>query len=234
MAASSQVNQNKRRRDEYWNGGLALPEVKRTNNRTMGRDSDIIALLDIIDNMDGNDSNPEETEVGIINSLEDEVRLKAQTDHNIESTDDKGSADRMGSIKQRQLTAEEIIEANSVIPDIGDFTYYDDLGSELGFSVELITPHELGIFLNHIDGDSMPHIMYSEVVYGYAQTTDVFHGSLWEDDIWHLDEQPFIQNDLESPEQEESGITSGVKFHDVLNDIITPIQRHVNGDEEGL
>jgi hypothetical protein len=179
--------------------------------------------------MDNNDSNPEETDVGIngvINSMEDEIRLKAQTDHNIESTDDTGS------IKQGQLTADGSNETTSVTLDIGELTYYDGVGAELGFVEDLITPHELGVIMNHMHGDSMAHIMYSDAVYGYAETTEVFYGSLWQDDIWHLNEHPVIRDDLESPQQEEFGITSGVQFYDVWNDTTT-IQC-VNENDQGL
>ena len=93
MAFSSQVYQTKRGRDEYWNGGLALPKAKRTSSRTLAHDSDIIALLDMVNNMDNTDCNTEETEVGMTNSLEHEIGLKAERDHNTEFVDENGNAD---------------------------------------------------------------------------------------------------------------------------------------------
>ena len=211
-------------RDEYWNGGFILPEAKRRKNSgALAHDTALMSLLETIDNMDSNGSNlaGDLTDVGIngvVNSLEDEIQLKVQTDHNIE----KGSSAEMASIKQLgqgQITADQgTTEATMVTPDIWDFTYYDDVGAELGFLIDLIASRELGIMINGIHGHSMFHNMYSDdAVYGYAETTELFYGSLWEDDIWHLNEHPVIQNDFSSPQHEEFGITGGIEFHDVGN-----------------
>jgi hypothetical protein len=221
-------SQNKRARDEYWNGGLALPDAKTTNSGSLVYDSDLIALLEKIDNMDANNNNPEETHTviqlegemrlnGVVKSLEDETGLKVQTDNNIESTDEKGSTDQIGSNKQGELTAEGNSEATSVTSDIGDFTYYDDVHADLDFFVDPITPYEFGIIMpNYLDRDSVPDIMYSDPVHGYVENTEVSYGSLWDDDIWLLNEQPIIQNDSESPQQEEFG-SRGAEFHDFWN-----------------
>ena len=134
--------QNKGGRDEYWNGGFILREAKRRKNSgALAHDTALMSLLEKIDNMDSNGSNlaGDLTDVGIngvVNSLEDEIQLKVQTDHNIE----KGSSAEMASIKQLgqgQITADQgTTEATMVTPDIWDFTYYDDVGAELGFLID--------------------------------------------------------------------------------------------------
>jgi hypothetical protein len=212
MAAYSEVSQNKRGRDEYWNGGLAFPEAKRTNTGlTLAHDSDLMAFLDKIDYMDNKNSNPEDTDA--VNKAEGK------------QLDEKGSSHQTGSIKEVELI-DRNSEVISLVCDTGDFAYYDDVGAELGFFVDDITPHELGIIMNHcpcyVDGDSMHDILYSDAVYGYAETNEVF-GSLWEDDIWQLNEHPVTQNDFASPQQKEIGI-NGDEFHDVCKDV-RPIQR---------
>ena len=78
MAASSQVSQTKRGTDECWKGKLAVPEAKRSKSEsTVAYDSDLLALLDSIDNMvDANYSYPKDIDIGIngvINSLEEEI-----------------------------------------------------------------------------------------------------------------------------------------------------------------
>ena len=208
MAASSQVSQNKRGRDEDWNGELSLADAKRTNRElTMAHDSHLMALLEKIDNMDANNSNPEETDIAfnkVINSVEDDTGSKGQKYHNVESTDEMdGIADQMGSNKKGEST-----------PGIGDFSYYDDVRAEFDFFVDNFTPEELRIIMSHMDGDSIPDIMYLDAAHNYAETGEVFYGPLWDDDIWQLNEDPVIQNDLASPQQEEFGI-NGSEFHDV-------------------
>lgn len=247
MAAASQVSRNKRGGDEYWNGGLDLPDPKRINGGlTLAQDSDLMALLDEINNLDGNNGNPEQTDadelesemrlIGVIESLEDEIGWKAQTENKIESADEKDSVDQMVSFKQGELTADcSNSEATSVY-DIADFTYYHDVRADFGFlDVEHICPDEVaGIVIeNYIDGDSMANIMYSDTVHGYAETTEDFYESLWEHDIWQLNEHPVIQKDLESPQQEKVGlVVSEAEIHDVWNDII-PIQ-NLSDNKEGL
>jgi hypothetical protein len=214
MAASSQVYQNKRGRDEYWNGGLALSDAKRTNGGfTLAHDSDLMQFLDKIDDMDNNNNNPENTHA--VNQVE-EVR----------QFDEKRSSHQMDSTEEVELIGGNS-EVISSVYDRGDIAYYDDFGAEFGFFVDHFTPHELGIITNHyhcdVDGDSMPDILYSAALYGYAaETSEVVYGSLWEDDIWQWNEHPVIQNDFATPQQGEFGI-NGTEFHDVWNDI-RPIQ----------
>lgn len=215
MAASSQICQSKRGRNEFWNGEIPSPDVNRTNSRTLVHDSALMSLLEKIDSMGNND----ETDVrinGIINSQEDEIGLIGQIDHYLDSTDEKYSSDRMGSINQVQLTEHGSIEAIS--SDIADFTYYDNVAAGLGFFVDIITPHELGIMINDIYGYSMPQIMYSDALYGFPETAEVFHGSLWEDDIRNLNEHSVIRNGFSSKQHEEFGITSEVEFDNGGND----------------
>jgi len=218
MAVSSAFSQNKRARDEYWNGRLAFPDAKTTNSGSLMYDSDLIALLEKIDNMDANNNNPEETLEGemklnrVVKSLEDETGLKVQTDNNIESTDENGSTDQISSNKQGELTAEGNSEATSVTSDIGDFTYYNDVHADLDFFIDPITPYEFGIIWpNYLDRDSVPDIIYSDPVHGYLENTEVSYGSLWDDDIWLWNEQTIIQNESESPQQEEFG-SRGASF----------------------
>nr|ADE76708.1 unknown [Picea sitchensis] len=222
MAASSQVCDNKRARDKYWNGGLALPDAKRISSERLVYDSYLVALLEKIDNMDANPKEPiaviqlkDERLNGVMEFAEDEVGLIRQA----ADVDGKGSTE-LGSMKQGELI-DRYSEAISVSDTLGDMhsegnlTYYDDVLAELGFFVEN-TAGELGIIRNHFDGDSMAN-MYSDPVYGYAEAPAVFYGSLWEDDLWQLNEPVVIQNGFESPRQEEFGI-SGEEFHDVWND----------------
>jgi len=218
MAASSHVFQSKRGRDEYWDSGLASPNAKRTNTGTLGYDSDLIALIEKIDNTDNNEDTDAVNEVEdeimlneIIKSLEDEIGLKEQTDDNFESTDEKGSTDQMGSNKQGKLTAEANFEATLVTSDIADFTYQDNV------LTDHITPDEFRIMMqNYLDRDSVPDTMYSDTVHGFIESREASYGSLWGDDIWLLNEYPVIQNDFTSPQQEEFKITAA-KFHDVWN-----------------
>lgn len=195
MDASSQAFQNKRGRDANWNGGFGLPEAKRTN-------SGFMAFFEKIDYMDNNNRNAEdpdsvnggegegdgdgEMEVNkVINTREDEIGLKALTDHNIQSTDEKcGAYDDMGLLKQGDLIAEGSNSEETSVYVIGDhFTYYEDVSAELGFFVDHISPDELGIIFHYIYGDSMANIMYSEPVHADAEFTEVFCGSLWDGDI---------------------------------------------------
>lgn len=198
MAASSLISQNKRGRDEYLNSGLDSRDAKRTNSGTiLGRDSNFMALLDRTDSVDNNNSNPEDTHTVVdnvegemrlnvvINSVEDEIGLNAQTEKNIKSTDEDSSNEEMGSNKQGQLTADGDSEAIPVTFDMGDFPYYDDVCGELGFLLDNFTPDELGILHNHFCGDLGPDIRYLVELHDYVENTEVFYGSLWEDDIWH-------------------------------------------------
>jgi len=231
MASYSQVSQRKRGRDKYWNDGLALPDAKRTISRTLAYDSDLMSLLDKIDDMDNN--NPEGTdavnehdgEIGfnaVLKSGEAEIGLRAQAHNDIESTYEKANNDQMGSIKEGELS-EWNSEATTSVYDIRIFKNYEDVGAELCFLADHISPDEFGIIINYIDGDSMANTMYySDVEYGYAETTEDFYGSLWDDDIWHMNEHPVIQNDFASPQLKEFGI-SGAEFLDVWNDF-RPIQ----------
>jgi len=238
MASYSQVSQRKRGRDKYWNDGLALPDAKRTISRTLAYDSDLMSLLDKIDDMDNN--NPEGTDAvnehdgdigfnAVLKSRETEIGLKAQAHNDIESTYEKGNNDQMGSIKEGEFS-EWNSEATTSVYDIRIFKNYEDVGAELCFLADHISPDEFGIIINYIDGDSMANTMYySDAEYGYAETTEDFYGSLWDDDIWHMNEHPVIQNDFASPQLKEFGI-SGAEFHDVWNDF-RPIQCGRDNDE---
>lgn len=203
MAASPQVSENKRGRDEYWNGGLALPDAKRTNGGRLVHDCDIMALLEKIDNMDAMNSNPEETNTVIqlqeerlnvvMKSLKDEVGLMGQAD----DVDGKGSS-AMGSIRQGEIT-DGNSEATlvSLTADIyleGNLTYYDDVSAELGFFVDH-TAVEFAIMMDLFDGNLMANIMYSDSL----DSTETVYGALWEDDIWQWNEHPVIQNVFASP-----------------------------------
>lgn len=202
MATSSQFSQKKRGREEYLNGGLASPDAKRTNSRTMGYDnSNLVAVIEKMDNMDNNEETAAENEVevemmfsGVINSLEDEIGLKAQRDSNLEFTHEKCSTEKMGSNKNSVATL--------VTSDIGDFTYHDDVLADLDLFVDHITLDEFGIMMeNYLDQDSVPDIMYSNTVQGYIDNTEPSYGPLWTDDSWPLNEYPVIQNDFSSPRQ---------------------------------
>eukprot|EP00253_Pinus_taeda_P028976 PITA_28976 len=182
MASCSQVSQNKRGRNEYWNGGFAWPDAKRTI------ESDVISLLDKIDTMDNNE------------------RLNAQAHNNLESSDEKGSNDQTGSIKEGELI-EWNSEATSSMCDAGDFKKHVDVGAELGFLADSISPGEFGIIVNYIDGESMTNIMYySDAVYGYAEIEEYLYGSLCVDDICQPNEHAVIRNDFASCKPEEFGI----------------------------
>lgn len=66
---------------------------------------------------------------------------------------------------------------------------------------------------NYLDRESALDIIYSDLsTHGYSETVDASYGSLWEDDVWQLNEQPVIQNDSESRQQEEFQ-SSGADFH---------------------
>jgi hypothetical protein len=201
MTAYSQVFQNKRGRDDYWKGWFALPEAKRTNSELrLVHDSDLMALLDKIDNMDNNEETSAVNEIegeirlnGVIKSLEDEIGLKAATDYKIEFTDEKGSADQMSSVKKGEATAGGSNSEATTVCDIGaHLPYYDDVSTDLDFFVDYIFPDDLGIIVNYTHGDSMANIMYSDAMHGNSETTEVFYGSLWEDDICLLNEHPII------------------------------------------
>jgi len=247
MAASSQVSQNKRGRDhEYWNGGLASREAKRTSSAGLtlaAHDSDLMALLEKIDNMDDNNGNNPEASVnqveeerlnGVIKSLEDELKGQAGVEAVDVVEEIQGKNTEMGSIKQGELT-DGSSEANSV-SDIGDLhseagnlTYYDDVRAELGFFVDH-TADELGIIMSHIDGDSMANIMYSDALHSCVETTEFFYGSLWDDDIWLLNEHPIIQNDFKAPQQEVGLVVSGAEFDEVGNDVRSNIHLLATGE----
>jgi hypothetical protein len=215
---SSQVSQNKHERDEYWNGGMGFPNPKRTNIGRFLHESDIMDLLEKIDNMDAINSISEETHTviqlqvenlnGVMKYMKDEVGLMGQAD----DVDGKGSS-AMGSIRQGEIT-DGNFEATlvSLTADIyleGNLTYYDDVSAELGFFVDH-TAVEFAIMMDLFDGNLMANIMYSDPVYN----TETVYGSLWEDDIWQWNERPVIQNVFASPQQEESGF-SGPEFPDI-------------------
>lgn len=215
MAACSQVFQKKRARDEYSNGGMASPDAKQTNSGTLGYDSDLITSMENIDNIDDNEEKDAVTEVevemmlnGVIKSLEDEIGMKVQTDNGSESIHQKGSSDQMGLNKQGEIIAEANSEATAMVTsDPGNFTYHDDVLADLDFFVDHITADEFGIMMqNYHDRDSLPDIVYSDIAHGYIESTEASYGSIWEDDIWRLNEHPVIQNDFASPQQEEFGI----------------------------
>lgn len=222
----------KRGRDDYWNGGLALPDRKRINSGlTVAPDSGFMASLEEINNIDDNDSNQEtdaaneleisETRVnGVIQSLEDEIVLRLQTEHKIQLSDEKGSADQMGPFRQGELAEEGSNSEGTSVNEIGDWTYYDDLHAELGYFVENISRDDLGIIIdNYIDGDSMANLMYSDAIHGYAETTEDFNGFLWEDDIWQSNEHPIIRNSFESSQQEVGLVVSEAELPDISNDV---------------
>jgi len=203
MAVSSQISQNKRGRDEYWNDVLVLPNAKRSNSEKMRHDTDVMALLGMIDNMDTINDNPEkihgaiqledEKLNGVMKSMEDEVGLKGQADdiESVDVVDEKG-----GSINQITYWNPEATSSS----DTGDMdseahlTYYDDVCAELGFFVDH-TAVELGIIMNLLDGDSIAN-MYSDAVYGHPDTPAVLYESLWADGFWQANEHPdpVIQN----------------------------------------
>lgn len=212
MASALQVCQNKRAREDYWYGGLALPDTKRMNSGlALTQDSDLMALLDEIDNLDAYNSNPEDTdavnELNVVTKArEDEIGLEAQAENKIESPEEKDSADQMGSYKRGELTPDGSNSEATSACEIGDMTYYYSVPAELGFFAEHIYPNELGIIVNnYIDGDSMADIMCLDAVHGNAEITEDFYGSLWDNDIWQLNEHSVIQNDFESPQKEEVG-----------------------------
>jgi hypothetical protein len=161
MAALSQVSKNNRGRDEYLDRGLALRDPKKTNSGRLVHDCDLMALLEKIDSMDAQNSNPEEIHTvnqlederlnGLTKSLEDELGLKEQ-ENEIEfvDADGKGSTE-MVSIKQDEIT-EEKSETASVsntgkMRSEGNLTYYDDVYAGLDFFVDDIIPDELGIIM---------------------------------------------------------------------------------------
>ena len=148
MAASSQISQNKGGRNEYWNEELTLPDANRSNSVRLMHE----ALLEMIDNTDTINSNPEEINSaihfedeslnGLTKSMEDEVGLKGQgsinqiTDWNAEATSPSDTGD---------------------IDPEAHLTYYDDVPAELGFFVDH-TAVELGIIMNLLDGYSMANM----------------------------------------------------------------------------
>jgi len=246
MATASQVSQLKRGRDEYWNGGLPLPDTKQMNSGVTGaRDSDLMALLDQIDNLCANDSYPEGTDAsneleiceigmnGVIKSLEDEFGLMSQTENKM-STNEKGGADWLGPFKQGTFTEGGSNFQETSARDIADWTYYNDVGTELSYFGEDIFADDLGFIIDDsIYGDSTSNITYSDTVHGYAETTEDFYGFLWEDDIWQLNEHPVMLNDFESSQQQEVRlVVSEPEFPDVWNDIRAV--QCLNDDEKGL
>lgn len=215
MAASSKVYQNKREREEYTKGELILQDTKRSNSGRLVHDGDLIDFLAKIDNGDANNSSAEAAQSviqpesqmrlnGVIKGFEDENGLKAQTDYKIKSTDEKASTDQMGLNQQGELAADGNFEATSVTSALGDFTCYDNVCGDLGFFAEHITHYETGFIMqNYLDTESALDIIYSDLsTHGYPETVDDSYGSLWGDDIWQLNEQPIIQNDSESPQQD--------------------------------
>jgi len=133
--------------------------------------------------------------------------------------DQKGGVE-LGSMQHGELS-DSYSEAMSVSDTLGDirsegnFTYYVNVVAELGFFL-YNTAGELGVTLNLFDVDSTAN-MYSDTVYDYAETPIDSYGSMWEDDIWQLNETRVFQNDFERPWPEEFG-NSRVEFHDIWND----------------
>lgn len=250
MAGFSQVCYNKRGRDEYWNGGLDFPDAKRINSGSLMHDSDLMALLEKIDNMDDNNNSnnnspeavnlvEEETLNGVIKSLEDEIVIKGQGGVEVEVVDvDELCSTEMGSIKQGELTdgnseATSVSDIGDLHSETGNLTYYDDVRAELGFFVDH-TADELGIIMSHIDGDSVDNIMFSDALHGYVETSEVFYGSLWADDIWLLNEHPVVQNEFEQPQQEVGLVVSGeAEFGEVGNDI-RPVHHRSANEEKNV
>ena len=137
----------------------------------------------------------------------------------------------MGSIKQGELTdgnseATSVSDIGDLHSEAGNLTYYDDVHAELGLFMDH-TADELGIILSHIDGDSMPNIMYSDhAVHGYGENIGFFYGFLCEDDIWILNEHPIIQNDFEQPQQEVGLVVSGAELDEADQNDIRSIHIH--------
>ena len=187
-----------------------MPVAKRTISGALAYDSDLMSLLDKIDDMDNKDNCAEGTdainefdcEIGFSAVLKSiitkaEIGLKAQAHNDGESTNEKGCNHQMGSIKGEDLR-ERNSEATSSVCDIKGFKDFDDVGAEIGIFEDHIRPHEFGIIINYIEGDSIANTMdysdtgygYADTGYGYAETTEDFYGSLWDNDIWQLNESP--------------------------------------------
>lgn len=221
MAASSQLCENKRGRDEYLHSGLALRDAKRSNSGlTLGHDSDLMVFLEKINNhcnLEGIHIAVDEAEDemrlnGVIKPLKDDISLKGQTDnYNIDYGDEKGNTEQMVNSNEQ---GDGNSEATLVKCDIG-FNHYGE-ASVLDLFVDQFSTDELRIIMNHIDGGYILDIIwYSDALDGYVDTAEAFYGSLWEDDTWQFNgHRRVIQNDFASPGQEEFGV-SGAEFNDV-------------------
>ena len=100
-----------------------------------------------------------------------------------------------------------------------NLTYYDNVHGEMGFFVAH-RGDELGIIMRDINEDSIPNIMYSNhVMQGYDENTNFFYGSLWEDDIWLLNEHAVIQNNFEPPQQEFGLVVNGSELDEYEDNI---------------
>ncbi|GLJ07833.1 hypothetical protein SUGI_0075070 [Cryptomeria japonica] len=216
--------QNKRGREEFWSGGFGLPEAKRMN---MGHDTtDLMALLDRIDNIDYIEKNNNETGFVVnegeeerlnvvIKSLEDEIGLKP---NNVEETvvcvyDNVACVDNVVACGDDEKKGGVDDNTRSLVDEISNGTdgtttsvselasqgslYYD---GELGFFMDHAAAHatdDLGIIMSHCQSaaDHSMSNFYLDSLHGYADNTEVFYGSLWEDDIWHVnDHGAFFQN----------------------------------------
>lgn len=189
MAAISQVCNNKRARDEYWNGGIALPDAKKVKSGRLAHDSYLMALLEKIDNMD---ANPEPHAViqlkderlnGVMKSAEDERGLIGRA----AVIDEKGGTE-LGSTQRGELTDSysEVISVCDTVADMPSEGNYVDVMAEL-----YNTAGELGVTLNLFDSDSTGNMCWDPV---YAEVPVDSYGSLWEDDIWQLNESTIFQN----------------------------------------
>lgn len=173
-------------------GLVFIPEAKKPNagprSPLLAQDADLMALLDRIDKMDSYTD-------------EDGFSCEAQPSENERCRDSsiaKSSEEtEMGAISKHSDSASSIGDGS----DVGDLQAYAN-GNVLGefdFNVFLDSADELAMGLNqfpYYDGDVMAAISsegLSENTAYNEVAAEVFHGSLWEDDIWQLTDINEIQ-----------------------------------------
>jgi len=162
-------------------GIIVIPQAKKPNAVPLAQDADLMALLDRIDKMDSYTDQD-----GF--SCEAQLGENERTDSGIMKSFKEAEVGVTLKQQQQPDSASSIGDGS----DVGDLQAYGNVLGEFDFNVFLDSADELAMGLNqfpYYEGDVMAAASSQGLPEnaGYNDAAaEVFHGSLWEDDIWQL------------------------------------------------